>query len=196
MSSAPACPDKRITSQGECNFFLLWPLECEATGLSTPRTKIFQNLSKSTVLCPTAPESSMSTWSTFVQLQGAARVPLRNLIGSFELKVSHMQRLAGRLRRGGQGARDAPSLPAQSSPQGWRRALTAPAKGGMLKHPARSVSVAVCSYQLGITGRQLETALTTVLLAPLISFCCCCGQFVYQSSVKRDSSLPPTPAPD
>lgn len=76
--------------------------------------------------------------------------------------------------RGGKGARDAPSLPTHILTQTWGKALTAPAKGRMLKHEAKNVFVAVCTYQLGIIGRQLETALTTTVLAPFISSCYCC----------------------
>lgn len=104
--------------------------------------------------------------------------------------------------------RDARSLPTHVFTPGMEESSHCPSQGGVLKHEARSVFVAVCTYQLGIIGRQLETALTTTYLAPLIVVVVVVvvvksdvqkhGEFVYQSSVKRKGILPfpPPPAPD
>lgn len=94
-----------------------------------------------------------------------------------------MPPLRGQRREGAPSRAMLPPCQLTSSPQRWRRALRAPTKGGTLKHEARNVSVAVCTYQLAITGSQLETALTTTVLAPLIYFCYCYKRYTQTRGV-------------
>lgn len=122
-------------------------------------------------------------WSTFLQLQGAARVPLRKFSRFLWTESDPYAALGW-----GPGALE-PLCPPRGRRRGGCPRCSLPASshlyprdGGKLSLPqprgnaeARSQKrLRGCMHvPLGVTDRQLETALSTTVLAPFISCCCC-----------------------
>lgn len=73
---------------------------------------------------------------------------------------------------GGEDARDAPSLPAHIFTPEMGESSHCPSQGGNAEARSQKCLRGCMHVQLGVTDRQLETALSTTVLAPFISCCC------------------------
>lgn len=154
VSPAPACLDKRITSPRELNF-CFGHYSVKAQDPPRPVPKSFKT-------CCSVSHCiwifHVFIWSTFVQLQGAAAVPLRKF-NRFVWTASEPHAALGRVRRGalepavprsagrgGEDARDAPSLPThQLARDGGKLSLPQP-RGQCWSTKPEIVFVAVCTY--------------------------------------------------